>query len=117
MLLPVPTSVRARGKALERTLQSLLRKGFVEEVAVAWRSDHDGRFGLRITEPGCVRPGVDERARSWARDHCVQLDTSAKAAAAGQQAGPVDHHAHATPDRLIQALSYLIVEQVDAAQS
>jgi hypothetical protein len=28
MLLPIPKSVRARGKALERTLQSLLAQGF-----------------------------------------------------------------------------------------
>ena len=49
--------------ALERVLQSLLRQGFVEEVPVgladeAWRSDHDGRFGLRITEPGLRAIGV-----------------------------------------------------------
>ena len=57
MLLPIPESVRARGKALERVLQSLLAQGFVEEVAVGlagevWRSDTEGRYGLRITEAG-----------------------------------------------------------------
>ena len=63
MLLPVPKSVRARGMALERVLQSLLRQGFVEEVPVrlaeeAWRSDHAGRFGLRITSAGLKAIGV-----------------------------------------------------------
>jgi hypothetical protein len=63
MILPIPTSVRARGKALERVLQSLLRQGFVEEVPVgladeAWRSDDEGRFGLRITEAGLRAIGV-----------------------------------------------------------
>lgn len=63
MLLPIPKSVRAHGKALERVLQSLLRKGLVEEVPVgladeAWRSGDDGRFGLRITSAGLKAIGV-----------------------------------------------------------
>jgi hypothetical protein len=63
MLLPIPKSVRARGKALEQILQSLLNQGFVEEVPVgladeAWRSDHVGRFGLRITVAGLQAIGV-----------------------------------------------------------
>jgi hypothetical protein len=63
MLLPIPKSVRARGKALERVMQSLVRQGFVEEVPVgladeAWRSGDDGRFGLRITEAGLRAIGV-----------------------------------------------------------
>jgi hypothetical protein len=74
MLLPIPTSVRARGTALERLLRSLLRQGFVAEVAVGladeeWRSGDDGRFGLRIVcwAHGDWGAGVDERARSRAR--------------------------------------------------
>jgi hypothetical protein len=63
MLLPVPKTVRARGKALERVLQSLLNLGFAEEVPVgladeAWRSDDQGRFGLRITAAGLRAIGV-----------------------------------------------------------
>jgi hypothetical protein len=63
MILPIPKSVRTRGMALERVLQSLLRQGFVEEVPVgladeAWRSDDEGRFGLRITEAGLRVIGV-----------------------------------------------------------
>jgi hypothetical protein len=63
MILPIPKSVRAHGKALERVMQSLLRQGFVEEVPVgladeAWRSGDDGRFGLRITSAGLKAIGV-----------------------------------------------------------
>ena len=48
LLLPVPTSVRARGTALERVLRSLLNQEFAEEVPVgladeAWQSGDDGR--------------------------------------------------------------------------
>jgi hypothetical protein len=63
MLLPIPKSVKARGMALERVLQSLLSQGFVEEIPVgladeAWRSDDHGRYGLRITETGLRAIGV-----------------------------------------------------------
>ena len=85
MLLPIPTSVKARGKALERVLQSLLNQGFVEEVPVgladeAWRSDHDGRFGLRITEAGLKAIGVP-------------------ALASGLEAGPWDDQPAATHEQ------------------
>ena len=63
MLLPIPKTVRARGMALERTLRSLLNQGLVEEVPVgladeAWRSDDEGRYGLRITEAELMALGV-----------------------------------------------------------
>jgi hypothetical protein len=59
MILPIPKTVKAHGQALERVLQSLLNRGFAEEVAdEGWRSDHDGRFGLRITESGLRAIGV-----------------------------------------------------------
>jgi hypothetical protein len=63
MLLPIPKSVKAHGKALERVLRSLLNQGFVEEVRVgladdAWRSDDEGRYGLRITSAGLKAIGV-----------------------------------------------------------
>ena len=63
MILPIPKTVKAHGKALERVLQSLLNRGFVEEVPVgladeAWRSDHDGRYSLRITSAGLKAIGV-----------------------------------------------------------
>jgi hypothetical protein len=57
MILPIPKTVKAHGKAVERVLRSLLAKGFVEEVPVgladeAWRSGDDDRFGLRVTPAG-----------------------------------------------------------------
>lgn len=63
MLLPVPISAKAHGIELDRILRSLLDEGFVEEVPVgphkeAWRSDDEGRFGLRITAAGLKAIGV-----------------------------------------------------------
>jgi hypothetical protein len=63
MVLPIPKSVKAHGKVLERVLRSLLNQGFVEEVPVgladeAWRFGDVGRFGLRITEAGLRAIGV-----------------------------------------------------------
>jgi hypothetical protein len=63
MLLPIPMTVKAHGKALERVLRSLLRQGFVEEIPAgpadeAWRSDDNGRYGLRITSAGLKAIGV-----------------------------------------------------------
>jgi hypothetical protein len=76
MLLPIPKSVRARGKALERVLQSLLNQGFIEEVPVGladeeWRSDHGGRFGLRITETGLRAIGVPALESALGDDQAV----------------------------------------------
>jgi hypothetical protein len=86
MILPIPKSVRARGKALERTLRSLLNRGSIEEVAVgpadeAWRSDDHGRYGLRITRAGLKAIGVPALMSGLT--------------AAGHQVGQADHHAHA----------------------
>jgi hypothetical protein len=63
MLLPIPRTVKAHGKALEGVLRSLLNQEFVEEIPVgladeAWRSGDDGRLGLRITESGLRAIGV-----------------------------------------------------------
>jgi hypothetical protein len=49
--------------ALLADARSLLNQGFVEEAPVgladeAWRSDHGGRFGLRITSAGLKAIGV-----------------------------------------------------------
>jgi hypothetical protein len=43
MLLPIPKTVKAHGKALERVLRSLLNQGFVEEVLPA-TPDYGGRW-------------------------------------------------------------------------
>ena len=64
LLLPPPASCRARGKALERVLGSLLKAGLVNEVPVAteqqaWRRDESGKgVGLAITDAGRRAIGV-----------------------------------------------------------
>ena len=56
--LPLPKSLRIKGAALTKTLESLRRKGLLEEKpaprgAAAWREDNDGRpMMLVITESG-----------------------------------------------------------------
>ena len=58
LLLPPPPALRARGSALQKVLQALLKAGLVVEVPVAteaqsWRSDDDGaRIGLVIAAEG-----------------------------------------------------------------
>lgn len=57
-VLPPPSSVKARGAALEKVLASMLRRGLVEEVSTndpdaAWRTDATGeRTTLVATEVG-----------------------------------------------------------------
>ena len=58
LLLPPPAALRARGSALQKVLQALLKAGLVTEVSVAteaqsWRSGDDGqRIGLVIAAEG-----------------------------------------------------------------
>jgi len=58
LLLPPPPALRARGSALQKVLQALLKAGLVTEVSVAteaqsWRSGDDGqRIGLVIAAEG-----------------------------------------------------------------
>jgi len=58
LLLPPPAAMRARGSALQKVLQALLKAGLVTEVPVAteaqsWRSGDDGqRIGLVIAAEG-----------------------------------------------------------------
>ncbi len=58
LLLPPPAALRARGSALQKVLQALLKAGLVTEVPVAteaqsWRSGADGaRIGLVIAVEG-----------------------------------------------------------------
>jgi hypothetical protein len=63
MLLPYPASLKTRGEALAKVLTSLLAQGLIEQVPVkpdveAWRSDDNGRYGLRITPAGLKAVGV-----------------------------------------------------------
>jgi hypothetical protein len=63
-VLPSPPSLRTRGAALARILQSLLTVGLIEEVAgvaeqQAWRHDETHpRVGLRITSAGLNMIGL-----------------------------------------------------------
>jgi biotin operon repressor len=65
MVLPPPKSIRARGSALDKLLERLLKRGLVAEVAAAqadqaWRTGEDGsRIGLQITAEGRAAIGVD----------------------------------------------------------
>ncbi len=58
LLLPPPPALRARGSALQKVLQALLKAGLVTEVPVtteaqSWRSGDDGtRIGLVIAAEG-----------------------------------------------------------------
>jgi len=68
-LLPPPDGLRATGKALERTLASLIRRGLAAEVrarsdAAGWRREENGaRIGLIITATGLAAIGIDDEDR------------------------------------------------------
>jgi hypothetical protein len=85
MLLPYPESLKTRGQALAKVLNSLLAQGLVEEVPVgideeAWRSDDDGRYGLGITPAGLKAIGVPAQASG--------LESEPAGTAAGPTATP-----------------------------
>jgi len=73
-LLPVPQSIRAKGKALERSLGALLKRGFAEERAARrtdemWRHGEDGRaVGLVATAKGLAAIGIEELAGGQGSD-------------------------------------------------
>jgi hypothetical protein len=58
MILPLPSTLRARGASQHRLPASLLKLGLVEglpatEAALSWRTNDDGqRYALRLTEVG-----------------------------------------------------------------
>ena len=64
LLLPPPPALRARGSALQKVLQALLKAGLVVEVPVSmeaqsWRSGDDGqRIGLVIAAEGFRAMGL-----------------------------------------------------------
>jgi len=67
-LLPAPENVRAKGRALERSLRSLLQRGFAEERVTRradeiWRHGGDERaLGLVATARGLAAIGIEEPA-------------------------------------------------------
>lgn len=70
-VLPTPTSLKARGGALQAVLGSLTDRGLIEEVEVAelpqWRRDEEGRrLALRVTAAGLTALGLDDDGDSIA---------------------------------------------------
>lgn len=67
-LLPTPRSIQAKGKVLERSLRSLLQRGFAKERLTRradeiWRHDEDGRtLGLFATAQGLAAIGIEAPA-------------------------------------------------------
>ena len=63
--LPLPKSVKAKGRALAATLEGLRQKGLLEERSaarddVAWRESEDGRrLTLFVTDAGMRELGVE----------------------------------------------------------
>jgi len=84
LLLPPPPALRARGSALQKVLQALLKAGLVTEVSIAteaqsWRSGDDAqRIGLVIAAEGFRAIGLPVPAPA----------APAAAPAAGQGAPP-----------------------------
>lgn len=80
-ILPVPGSVSAGGRALDRTLGSLLKRGLIAEgmvndEAASWRRGEEGEFlGLSVTAAGLEAIGAepDEAAGE------VEVETNAQA--------------------------------------
>ncbi len=84
LLLPPPPALRARGSALQKVLQALLKAGLVVEVPVAteaqsWRSGDDAqRIGLVIAAEGfraigLRRPRLRRPPRRRRRGRAVRL--------------------------------------------
>ena len=67
-LLPVPQSIRAKGKVLERSLGALLKRGFAKERAArradeVWRrGEDDCTLGLVATAKGLAAIGLEALA-------------------------------------------------------
>ena len=97
LLLPPPPALRARGSALQKVLQALLKAGLVTEVPVAteaqsWRSGDDGeRIGLVIAAEGFRAIGLPVPAPA----------APAAAPAAGQGAPPAAEPAGRTTKQAV----------------
>lgn len=69
-LLPPPDTLKVTGKALDRTLEALIRRGLAEEVRArddsgTWRQDDQGdRLGLVITTAGLAAIGVETDSKA-----------------------------------------------------
>jgi len=101
LLLPPPPALRARGSALQKVLQALLKAGLVVEVPVAteaqsWRSGDDGqRIGLVIAAEGFRAIGLPTPAPA------APAAFVAAAPAAGQGALPAAEAAGRTTKQAV----------------
>jgi len=102
LLLPPPPALRARGSALQKVLQALLKAGLVSEVSVAteaqsWRSGDDGtRIGLVITAEGFRAIGLAVPAPAASTP-----EPTAPLVAAGQGGSPLAEPAGRTTKQAV----------------
>ncbi len=103
LLLPPPPALRARGSALQKVLQALLKAGLVAEVPVAteaqsWRSGDDGeRVGLVIAAEGFRAIGLPMPAPAAP----AAMASVAAAPAAGQGGPPAAEPAGRTTKQAV----------------
>jgi len=111
-LLPAPASVQAKGKVLERSLRSLLQRGFAKERVTRradeiWRQDEDERaLGLIATTKGLAAIGIEEQTGGQGGDAIAdhtqrprgKLETVLRA---------IEADAGATLEELVAATSWL----------
>lgn len=92
-LLPPPETLNVTGKALDRTLEALIRRGFVEEVQArdetgTWRRDDKGvRLALVITAAGLAAIGVEANDEAEATAPTAAQQTTAEAAPTARPGG------------------------------
>lgn len=111
-LLPVPRSIRAKGKVLERSLRSLLQRGFATERVTRradeiWRQDEDERaLGLVATAKGLAAIGIEERAGGQGGD-AIADHTQRPRGKLETVLSAIEAEAGATLEELVAATSWL----------
>ena len=112
MVLPLPTSLRARGASQTGLLTSLLNATLVEEVAtgdaaLSWRKANDGtRLALRITSTGLTTIG-----HSQPEGAAAELARNAAVAGADESEAPARPAAPRPSGKLGAVLDALRAEQ------
>jgi len=106
MVLPLPSTIRARGGAQRNLLTALLKMHLVEEVPVgdagiAWRTDAAGQpLGLRLTAAGLTAAGAAEGPAPEARAPTDKRpQASSISTAANEEQTPHEPPAEETPSR------------------
>lgn len=88
MILPLPKTLRVRGKSASNLLECLLQRGLADEIPTlddlqSWRTDEDGqRYALRINRSGLAAIGVEDSSVTPA-----ETNSSADAGGIKQAAG------------------------------